>query len=149
MRNNLDLDVTMFTAITYGRKRLARGKIVLGTKHICIYTLAYKYIICTYRYSTSSPEAVTLIAVFSNSKELLPVPSVGTHWARRRTYVRVWSTMEGRAGQEQEGEGGAEVQLRGKRERETAASEKGSHSGQLITRELTRRFQYHLFHLQH
>lgn len=43
----------------------------------------------------------------------------------------------------------AEVQPRGKRERETAASEKGSHSGQLITRELTRRFQYHLFYLQH
>lgn len=79
MRNNPDLDATMFTTITYGRKRLARGKIVLGTKHIYIYTLAYRYIICKYRYSTSSPEAVTLIAVFSNSKELLPVPSVGTH----------------------------------------------------------------------
>lgn len=119
----------------------------------------HRNIMCAYRHSTFSPEAVTLIAVFSNSKELLPVPSVGTHRARRhgaRTYVRmntsrrVWSTVEGRAGREQEGkEAGGKGDGRGKGSETGEKSEKGSHSGQLITRELTRRFQYHFFHSRH
>lgn len=54
--------------------------------------------------------------------------------------------MKGRAGREQEGEEAEAAEGKGAR---SAKSEKGSHSGQLITRELTRRFQYHFFHLQH
>lgn len=109
--------------------------------------------------------------MFSKSKELLPVPpSVGTHRSRRHrvtlcyvtylgtcirthvcTYVRAGRSRErsiltkGRAAREQEGERGGSRGGKGTRGG-TAASEKGSHSGQLITRELTRRFQYHFFH---
>lgn len=54
--------------------------------------------------------------------------------------------MEGRARREQEGEEAEAAERKGA---SPAKSEKGSHSGQLITRELTRRFQYHFFHLQH
>lgn len=50
----------------------------------------------------------------------------------------MWSTAGER---EQEG-----TEIKGEGTREMATSEKGSHSGQLIIRELTHRFQYHFFH---
>lgn len=40
---------------------------------------------------SAAAEAVTLIAVFSNSKELLPVPSVGTRRGRRHREPRAYA----------------------------------------------------------
>jgi len=48
------------------------------------------HIICAYRHSTSSPEAVTLIAVFPNPRELLP--SVGTRRACAHVTARTVRT---------------------------------------------------------
>jgi len=154
MRNNPDLDAACFP-LSLTEEKDWQHDALGGTKYIYIYIYidAYIqiYIICAYRHSTFLPEAVTLITVFSNSKELLPVPSVGTHRVRRHgtDYICMYVRADecGQPWKEEQDENKRERIAEGKGAR-SAKSEKGSHSGQLITRELTRRFQY-FFHLQH
>lgn len=104
--------------------------------YICTY-------VCMYRHSAAA-EAVTLIAVFSNSKEeeLLPVPSVGTRGRSRASratqpasVVAVWTNEKhGLSGPWASGAKEKEAALGG-RERK-----RKMHEGpRLITRELTRR----------
>ena len=116
-----------------GEKKEERKRNVLGTG-----CTRYTYV-CMYTHSAAA-EAVTLIAVFSNSKEeeLLPVPSVGTRGCSRAGEC-------GRRVDERETRAlslgrGALVRKRKEKNAGWKRAERKMHEGpRLITRELTRR----------